>query len=93
MKNKPRPTEYKFSRKDGKIYLNWRFGSNYGFSKGLNADDYMWCFSGLITEEDVKTKLTPKQYSKFKADDDGPFISPPIDPKKHNEIQRKRNKA
>ena len=88
MKNKPRPTEYKFIRKDDKIYLEWRFGFGYDFGKSGP-----WCFSGLITEEDVKTRLTPKQYSKFKAGDDGPFISPPIDPKKHNEIQRKRNKS
>ena len=93
MKNKPRPTEYKFSRKEDKIYLYWRFGFGYGFGKGLKDDDYMWCFSGLITEEDVKNRLTPKQYVKFKAGHNGPFISPPIDPKKHNEIQRKRNKS
>ena len=92
MKNKPRPTEYKFTRKEDKIYIYWRFGPNYLFDSGP-GNDFCWCFHGLITEEDVKNKLTPKQYSKFKAGDDGPFISPPIDPKKHNEIQRKRNKS
>lgn len=93
MKNKPRPTEYKFTRKEDKIYLYWRFGFGYDFGKQSNDDDYLWCFHGSIFEDDVKKQLTPKQYSKFKAGDDGPFISPPIDPKKHNEIQRKRNKS
>lgn len=92
MKNKPRPTEYKFSRKDDKIYLNWRFGPNYPFGSGP-GNDWVWCFHGLISTEEIKQKLTPKQFIKFKAGDNGPFILLPIDLKKHNEIQRKRNKS
>jgi hypothetical protein len=93
MKNKPRPREYKFSRKDDKICLHWRFGFGYELEFEPNPEDSIWCFHGSISEEDVKVRLTPKQFAKFKAGDDGPFISSPIDPKKHNEIQRKRNKS
>lgn len=72
MKNRPKPIEYKFSRKENKVYMYWREVRN-SLTIGWNC----WSFSGLISEEEVKLRLTPKQFVKFKNGDDGPFISSP----------------
>lgn len=88
MKNRPKPIEYKFSRKENKVYMYWREVRN-SLTIGWNC----WSFSGLISEEEIKLRLTVKQFAKFKNGDDGPFISSPVNPKDHNSIQKKRNES
>ena len=89
MKNKPKPTEYKFSRKENKVYMYWR--EVYNSLKPIGWD--CWSFAGLISEDEIKLRLTPKQFIKFKNGSDGPFISSPVNPKDHNLIQKKRNEG
>ncbi len=73
MKNKPRRIQYKFTRltkeqslypdgfdglqKDGLVWtMCWRDGT-FGNS---------WCYNGLVSENDIRKRLSEKQWMKFK---------------------------
>lgn len=88
MKNKPvsraylfEPFKYPCPECVGKFAAHWR--DRFG---------HWWLDTKPLSEEEIKTMITQKQFIKFKQGFLGPFEQPPISRKEHNRIQTMRNK-